>query len=106
MARSAEDLEAIVKRVETGKLDRDVRLYVGMLKSAPPREVADAVSRMSNATDILTVEGTEVYWQCRTSFSESTIVGSRLEKALGRPVTFRNVTTMRRLAARLSHIQP
>ena len=60
------------------------------------------VSGMSNRIDVLSVRGAEVYWQCRTSFSESTIVGSKLEKALGRPVTFRNVTTIRRLADRVA----
>jgi len=106
MARSGDELAAIVEHVGRRGLDRDVRLYVGLLKDAPPAPIIKTVAAMSNDTDILSVSGSEVYWRCRTSFSESTIVGSRLEKALGRPVTFRSVTTIRRLTARLSKTQP
>jgi uncharacterized protein (DUF1697 family) len=101
MVRSGADLAAIVQRVTDEGLDRDVTLYVGLLKDAPPAPVVKAVGAMSNAVDLLSIEGREVFWRCRTSFSESTIAGPRLEKALGRPVTMRNYNTIRKLAAKL-----
>ena len=102
MVRSGADLGAIVERVTRNELDHGVRLYVGLMKNPAPPAVVKTVAAMSNDLDVLTVRGAEVYWQCRTSFSESTIVGSKLEKALGRPVTFRNITTIRRVAEKLT----
>ena len=101
MVRSGADLAAIVERVTKERLDRDVALYVGFLKDLPPAQVVKAVTALSNAIDLLSIEGGEVYWRCRKSFSESTVAGLKLDKALGRPVTFRNYNTVRRLSERL-----
>lgn len=101
MVRSGADLGVIVERVTKERLDRDVTLYVGFLKDLPPAQVVKAVTALSNAIDLLSIEGGEVYWRCRKSFSESTVAGLKLDKALGRPVTFRNYNTVRRLSERL-----
>jgi uncharacterized protein (DUF1697 family) len=57
---------------------------------------------MSTSVDTLAIERTELFWQCRKSFSESTVAGPKLEKALGRPVTMRNYNTVRKLAEKLA----
>jgi len=102
MVRAGAEVAAIVDYVDGETLDPGggVTLYVGLLKTAPPRAVARVVAAMSNPVDVLRVHGRELYWQCRKSFSESTVAGPRLEKALHGPATFRNVNTVRRLAAR------
>ena len=101
MVRSAADLAAIVARVAGHELDAGARLYIGFLKIKPTAEVVKTLGAMSNAIDTLAINGSEVYWECKKGWSESTVAGPKLEKALRQPVTFRNITTVRKLAARL-----
>jgi uncharacterized protein (DUF1697 family) len=56
----------------------------------------------SFATDIddFRVIGREVYWLCRTRFSDSGFSGAKLEKSLGMKTTLRNTNTVERLAAK------
>jgi hypothetical protein len=46
--------------------------------------------------------GREVYWLCRVRFNESQVKPKAFEKALGAPVTFRSMTTVAKLAAKLN----
>ena len=78
------------------------RLYVGFLADKPSNEAKQKVSSLSGATDDFAVHGREVFWLCRTKLSESAVSGALLEKTLGMPATFRNVNTVRRLAAKYS----
>jgi uncharacterized protein (DUF1697 family) len=48
--------------------------------------------------DEFAVHGREMYWLCRTRLSDSTVTGPQLQKALGVPVTRRNISTVRKLA--------
>ena len=104
MLRAAGDLQAIVKYVGDAGLEEggSTRLYVGFLKTAPAAAMTRAVSALSNDVDLLSVRGREIYWICRTSMTESTFAGARLEKLLQGPVTFRNVNTVRRLVDRVA----
>ena len=77
-------------------------LYVGFLPQKPDGEAKTRVLALSSATDDFAVHGREVYWLCRTSFSESKVSGALLEKTLGLAATFRNVNTVRRMAAKYS----
>ena len=77
-------------------------LYVGFLADQPNNEAKKKLLSLSSATDEFAVHGREVFWLCRTSFSESTVSGALLEKTLGMPATFRNVNTVRRIAAKYS----
>ncbi|MBA3641446.1 MAG: DUF1697 domain-containing protein [Acidobacteriota bacterium] len=104
MIRSASEVDQIVDHVDRDKLaDGDgITLYVGLLKSAPTSAAARAVEAMSNDVDTLVIDGRELYWRCNKRFSDSTIQGPKLGKALGVPITTRNVTTVRKLAKKLS----
>ena len=51
--------------------------------------------------DKLRVDGREVYWLARNNFADATI-SRRDREALQTPVTFRNINTIRRLAAKLA----
>lgn len=77
-------------------------LYVGFLPEKPENEAKKRVLALASATDDFAVHGREVYWLCRTSFSESKVSGALLEKTLALSATFRNVNTVRRLAAKYS----
>lgn len=81
------------------RLDADgCGLWVGFLGS---KGDASKVSALATATDTFLIEGTELYWVCRLErFSESTITGAMLEKALAQKATLRNINTIRRIAAK------
>ncbi|NOT09840.1 MAG: DUF1697 domain-containing protein [Gemmatimonadales bacterium] len=51
------------------------------------------------ATDDFHVRGRELYWLCQTGTSDSAFPSAKLEKQLGMQATFRNMNTIRRLAA-------
>lgn len=75
-------------------------LYVGFMRTkAAPAAVKKALSLQTDV-DELHVNGREVYWLARKSIAEATITGASIEKALGTPVTFRNINTVRRLATK------
>ena len=75
-------------------------LFVGFLKAPPPREVLDRVLAFRSPTDDFAVHGRELYWSIRGSLLDSKLSGAKLEKALGGPATLRNVSTVRKLAAK------
>lgn len=75
-------------------------LYVGFLAEKPGGVAIKALRASATEVDDFRVAGREVYWLCRTRFSDSLFSGPRLEKTLGMPTTLRNVTTVRKIAAR------
>jgi uncharacterized protein (DUF1697 family) len=75
-------------------------LYVGLMREkATPAAVKRALA-LQTEIDELRVKGREVFWLARKNIAEATITGAAIEKALQTPVTFRNVNTIRRLAAK------
>lgn len=72
--------------------------YVGFVKSAPPAEGVKKLMSLASASHAFHVNGSEVYWLSRIRTSDSKISGSTFEKAFGGPATFRNITTVRKLA--------
>ena len=77
-------------------------LYVGFIADSPVKAIAQKAEALATEVDYLKVYGKEVYWLCRTSFSDSQISGSLLEKTLGAKVTYRNINTVRRLLKKYS----
>ena len=73
-------------------------LYVGFLKSTPIDERRARAVALRSEIDELSVREREIFWLCRSRSSDSAVSGARLEKALAAPATFRNVTTVRKLA--------
>ena len=67
--------------------------------SAPTDEARQRLADFRTENDDFHVHQREVYWLRQTKFSESKFSGVRFEKALG-PSTMRNVTTVRKLAAK------
>jgi uncharacterized protein (DUF1697 family) len=76
-------------------------IYVGFLKSNPTDEARQKLLGYRTKIDDLHVREREVYWRSIKSLRESLFTGALLEKTLG-PATMRNVTTVRRLAAKVS----
>ena len=77
-------------------------LMAGFLHDAPPAARRRAVEALETPTDTLRVVGREVFWLRSVPMSETKITGALLEKTLGMPATLRNITTVRRLAAKLA----
>lgn len=72
-------------------------IYVGFLKKRPSAAASAAAAAASTPSHRFAVHGREVYW-LRLNLAED-YRGPSLEKLLG-PATFRNVTTIRKLAAK------
>lgn len=77
-------------------------LYVGFMRNAAAAGAIKKALSLQTEIDSLRVSGGEVYWLARKNIAEATISGAAIEKALQTPVTFRNINTVRRLAARLA----
>lgn len=72
-------------------------LYVGFLKTAPPKAACASVSAASTAAHQFRVHNRELYW-LRSSLAEE-YEGPKFDKALG-ATTVRNITTVRKIAAK------
>jgi uncharacterized protein (DUF1697 family) len=81
-------------------------LMVGFLKAPPSAEVGRRVVALRTDTDDFHVHGRELYWWARVGVGKSSVGGALLEKTLGAPATFRNVTTVRRLALKVADAPP
>ena len=78
---------------------KDAHLYVGFLASALSPAAKRTVMSFKTEVDDFHVHEREIYWLCRIRSHESEFSLARLEKALGIQATFRNSTTVRKLAA-------
>ncbi len=77
-------------------------LYVGFTAANPSDAARQTLLSLHLETDDFHLHGREVYWLLRRKFSDSEFTGARLEKILGMPVTLRNSTTVKKLAAKYS----
>lgn len=76
-------------------------LQVGFLAEGLSAASRSAVETLSGDIDRLAVHDAEIYWHTAGSIMDSPLShGSALGRAIDAEVTFRNVTTVRRLAAK------
>ncbi|HSN78699.1 MAG TPA: DUF1697 domain-containing protein [Anaerolineae bacterium] len=75
-------------------------LYIGFLQAPPGDEALRKLTALQTPLDDFHVHKRELYWLCRTTISQSKVSGAQIERALGMPTTLRNVTTVRKLAAK------
>jgi uncharacterized protein (DUF1697 family) len=76
-------------------------IYVAFLKTTPTDDARQKLMGYRSKIDDLHVREREVYWRSIKSLRESLFTGALLEKTLG-PATMRNVTTVRKLATKVS----
>lgn len=102
--RSAAELSAVAsyKPFPPAQLDlQGSSLYVTFFHEAPGAEVRKRVLALRSDVDDFHFNGRELYWWCRSKFSESPLfTGTQFEKALATVGTMRNITTVRKLAAK------
>src|SRR5687767_6391321 len=103
--RSAAELQQVAQHQPFSRAEMEREgsaLYIGFIGASPDDDVKKKLMTYRSDIDDLHVNGREVYWLCRTRMSESPFSGSVTEKTLRMPATFRNVTTVRKLAAKCS----
>jgi uncharacterized protein (DUF1697 family) len=101
--RSAAELEEVAQHQPFSKSEMEREghsLYIGFVGASPDEEVRKKLMTYRSDLDDLHLNGREVYWLCRARMSESAFSGALTEKTLCMAATFRNVTTVRKLAAK------
>jgi uncharacterized protein (DUF1697 family) len=100
--RSMPELASIVDLEPFGResLKPPDSVFIGFLRSATSKDARRQVAALSNDVDSLVADGREIYWRARKGFAESTISYAVVEKLLRTEATFRNVNTVKRMAAK------
>jgi uncharacterized protein (DUF1697 family) len=75
-------------------------LYIAFLPRQPSAEAKRKLMALRTEGDDFQIHGREAYWLRHGRMSDSAFSPALLEKTLGMPATLRNVTTVRKLAAR------
>ncbi|SPE35214.1 conserved hypothetical protein [Candidatus Sulfopaludibacter sp. SbA3] len=73
---------------------------VGFLAEPMGSPQREALMNLQTDIDTFHVHGREIYWLCRKRQHESTISNAFLDRKLKVPFTFRNTTTVAKLAAK------
>ncbi|MEW6125824.1 MAG: DUF1697 domain-containing protein [Acidobacteriota bacterium] len=76
-------------------------IYIAFLPDEPTGEAQQKMLSMQTTVDAFHFHQREMYWLCRTRFSESLFKGN-MEKILGMSATMRNSTTVKKLVAKYS----
>ncbi len=100
LIRSASEVATVAayKPFSEAELSREGnRLYIAFLRETPGDEAQQKMLSMKTAVDEFHFNGREMYWLCRTTFSDSLFKGN-LEKILGMPATVRNSTSVKKIA--------
>jgi uncharacterized protein (DUF1697 family) len=101
--RTPNEMQAVVAYDPfPGMIEEGHTLSVAFLKQPPGKQVADRLHAMRTDYDELLVHGRELYWLARGRTSDSVVWKTPMEKVLGGPATSRNITTVRKLAAKLA----
>lgn len=101
--RSPAEVAAVVDHqpsFDSGPFAEGNSLVIFFLKEEPEEEARRKLMALRTEIDDFHIHRREVYWLCRTRISDSKISGGLLEKTLKLPATMRNVTTVRKLAAK------
>lgn len=96
--RTPAELAALVRDEPYPDRDAGATLWTGFLKSAVSGDVRDRLRALCSDVEDVDVRGSEVYWLRRTLEMAALRTGAKIDRALASPVTFRNVTTVRKLA--------
>lgn len=75
--------------------------YVGFVSAPLDAAGRRALAGFNTDVDDFAAHAGEVHWRCRVRSSDSAFNLKKFEKAIGQASTFRNVTTVRKLAALL-----
>ena len=77
-------------------------LFVVLLPDVVSASEKSVIASMESPVDALRVNKREIYWHASRNFRDAQFSPAKMEKKLGKSATFRNITTMRRIAAILA----
>ena len=97
--RTTDELADIAEYKPFGNLKPGEGLYIAFVAEPPGAATKRKLMSSRTKTNDFRVHKREIYWLCRTRFSESEFSGPLLDKILGTPATVRNVNTVRKIAA-------
>lgn len=95
--RSVPALAAAVAHCES-LLRNGEGAHVGFLKAPVGRDAQTRVREFENKDERFAFHGREIYWLTRSGIGESKFSNAVFERLIKSPATFRNVTTVRKLA--------
>ncbi len=98
--RTPAELAAVAACAPFPELPPAGTVYVNFLKAAPPAAIQRDVVERATGDDRLAFHDRELYWWCPTKMTESPLDMAAIGKKLGAPSTSRNITTVRKLAAK------
>ena len=99
--RSVDALVALARATPFDGVADGHTLSVGFMHAPLAPDAQARLLALGDARNAFAVDGADVWWWTKGRLSESGIEPRRLERALGaRPITVRNVTTVRRLATK------
>jgi uncharacterized protein (DUF1697 family) len=101
--RSADELARIAghEPYDAAELTKG-SLFVGLLPDVITPAEKKAIAAMETPVDALRVNAREIYWRAGKNWRDAQFSPAKMEKALQKPATFRNITTMRKIAAILA----
>jgi uncharacterized protein (DUF1697 family) len=101
--RSTSELEAIARYDPFPSIDwktAGITLYVHFMREPASAPARKRILALKTDTDDLHVYQREIYWLRHGTMQDSPISSGLLEKALGAPVTARNINTVNRIVAK------
>ena len=106
--RSPDELSELARHplVSGEKVPTGSSLYVGFLRADPGKEFATRLAAFNSDVDDFQVHQRQVLWTVRGNLLESKASSAKLEKTFTMPVTFRNATTVRKMAAKYGASAP
>jgi uncharacterized protein (DUF1697 family) len=96
--RTPDELQAIVRDEPFADRGAAATLWVGFIKSDVAADARDRLLALRGELDEFEVRGREAFWLRRERSMAQLVTGARIDRALGSATTFRNVTTVRKLA--------
>ena len=98
--RTRDELTEVCARCDGALAEGSV--FVGFLSAPLDTREQKIVASLESPVDKLRVHKRELYWHASKNFSQASFQPARMEKLLGKQATFRNATTVRRIAALLA----
>jgi len=101
--RSEAELAGILDSLPFSAAERSAAgaVNVGFLKQPPEPPALKKLLSLQNKDDQIAVFGSAFCWLCKGKLSDSRLVNSSFEKALGAPATMRGISTLQRLHEKL-----
>ena len=103
--RSMDEMDEIARYApfdEPGLDAGSCTLYIAFLANPPGDQAVQKLLALASPVNQFHAAGQQIYWLCRTRFSDSGFSGTQLEKALSMPATIRNSSTVKKIAEKYS----